>query len=155
MLTYPTKYMLSSGTGTAEQKLVAFDNALISANIANYNLLKVSSILPIGCTRAERIDKKLGSALLVAYASISSNKIGQTLSSAVAVGIPENESDVGVIMEFSDYCDAKTAEATVIHMVEEAMRNHHIPCKEILSTSEEATVTDSRYVSSVSALAMW
>jgi len=155
MLTYPKKFMLCSGTGVADQRLVAFDNALISANIANYNLLKVSSILPIGCVRTDKLDKKLGSALLVAYASISSNELGRTLSSAVAAGIPDNESDVGVIMEFSDYCDAKTAEATVINMVKEAMKNHNIPCKDIISTAEEATVTDSRYVSLISALAMW
>ena len=155
MLTYPKNYMLCSGRGVADQKLVAFDNALISANIANYNLLKVSSILPIGCTPAEKIDKKLGSALLVAYASISSNQLGQTISAAVAVGIPDREGDVGVIMEFSDNCDAKTAETAVIDMVKESMKNHHISCKEVVSTSVEATVTDNQYVSLISALAMW
>ena len=46
VLEYPTEYRLSSGTGTSPHELVAFDNALLSAGISNYNLLKVSSILP-------------------------------------------------------------------------------------------------------------
>jgi arginine decarboxylase len=135
--------------------LVAFDNALVDAGVANYNLLKVSSILPIGCVRVEKVDKKPGSGLLTAYSSISSNEKGQIISSAVAVGLPENNSDVGVIMEFSDFCSAKETEEIVRKMVVEAMQKHNIPCKEVASSSAEIISVDGEYVTAVSALAMW
>ena len=155
MLSYPTKYIITSGIGKAAQKLVSFDNALLSAGIANYNLLKVSSILPIGCTKVQALDKKLGSALLTAYGSISSNKKGETISSAVAVGIPENDSHVGVIMEFSGYCSSAEAEETVRKMVTESMQNHNIPCNKIEVSSAEVIVDSNDYVTVISALSMW
>lgn len=152
---YPEKYVVSSGIGKSFYKLVSFDNALIDAGIANYNLLKVSSILPIGCVRVEKVDEKAGSGLMTAYSTISSNIKGQRISSAVAVGIPENDSDVGVIMEFSEYCSSKEAEETVVKMVIEAMKNHNITCKEVVSSATEAVVVDEEYVTVISALAMW
>lgn len=39
---------LSSGTGKAHTKLAAFDAALNEAGVANYNLIRLSSIIPPG-----------------------------------------------------------------------------------------------------------
>lgn len=155
MLQYPKNYMLSSGSASASRKLVAFDAALINAGISNYNLLRVSSILPIGCTRKNSVEKKEGSALLTAYSSISSNTLGETVASAVGVGIPADPERVGVIMEYSGVCDAKEAVQTVSEMVETAMQNHGIPCKEIQTSSISATVTGDEYVYVISSVAMW
>lgn len=155
MMTYPTRFALCSGNGKAIHKLVSFDNALIGAGISNYNLLKVSSILPIACKRVDKVDKRLGSALLCAYGAISSNELGKTIASAVGVGIPQNCEDVGVIMEFSGYCDASEAERIVREMTLEAMKNHKIECKEVLCSSAEAFVCDENYQTVISALAMW
>lgn len=155
MMTYPTRFVLCSGRGKSIHKLVSFDNALIEAGISNYNLLRVSSILPIGCERVDRVDKRLGSALLCAYGAISSNEIGKTIASAVAVGVPENSECVGVIMEFSGYCDANEADRIVREMTVEAMKNHDIACKEVLSSSIDAYVADENYQTVISALAMW
>ena len=146
---------LTSGTGSSDYKLVAFDNALISAGISNYNLLKVSSILPKGCREGQQIGPIEGSALLVAYASIASNIPGDLIASSVAVGIPEKSDQVGVIMECSGHYNAETAEKTAREMVRIAMENHGIPCKEIKSSSAEATVSDDGFSSVISALAMW
>ncbi|MBO5785997.1 MAG: arginine decarboxylase, pyruvoyl-dependent [Clostridia bacterium] len=155
MLQYPKEYVMTSGSGVASQKLVAFDKALVDAGISNYNLLKVSSILPIGCERKSKVDKKQGSALLTAYATITSDEIGTTISTAVAVGIPERESDVGVIMEFSGKCSADEAVATVKQMVIEAMHNHNIPCATVDVTFAEGTVQGEGYLTLISALSMW
>ena len=154
MMPYPKYYKISSGTASATQRLVSFDAALIEAGISNYNLLRVSSILPIGCIPKDEIDKKEGSALLVAYGSISSNVPGQRIASAVGVGIPKDKTQVGVIMECAAEGNAKTAEDTVREMVEQAMKNHGIPCEEIQTSSAEATVVDG-YATVISALAMW
>lgn len=49
---------LSSGTGTGPTKLSAFDAALHSAGVSNYNLLLLSSVIPPG-SKIEASDKKL------------------------------------------------------------------------------------------------
>ena len=155
MLHYPKNFQISSGAAVAKQELVAFDKALIDAGISNYNLLRVSSILPIGCVQADRIDKLEGSALLVAYGSYSSNTAGEIIASAVGIGIPEDENRVGVIMEFAGVCDASAAEETVREMVSDAMKNHAIKCKNILTSSTEATVPEGEYASVISSVALW
>ena len=154
MLNYPKCYRLSSGTASDAYQMVSFDSALIDAGISNYNLLRVSSILPIGCIQNDHIDVKEGSALLVAYGTISSNVPGQRIASAVGVGIPEDESMVGVIMEYADVGTAEIAEDAVRNMVSRAMKNHDIPCKDILVSSAETIVTDD-YATVVSAVALW
>lgn len=42
------KIQLATGTGTGPTKLAAFDAALAEAGVANYNLIKLSSIIPSG-----------------------------------------------------------------------------------------------------------
>ena len=42
------KIQLSSGTGKAHTKLAAFDAALNEAGVANYNLIRLSSVIPPG-----------------------------------------------------------------------------------------------------------
>lgn len=42
------KIQVSSGTGKAHTKLAAFDAALHEAGVANYNLIRLSSIIPPG-----------------------------------------------------------------------------------------------------------
>ena len=157
MIEYPTQYLLSSGSGEAPFALVAFDQALISAGLANYNLLKVSSILPAECMEVERLELPdgEGSALLVAYGSISSDTPGDLIASAVAVGIPKEINRVGVIMEVSGHFDAKKADEQARKMVELAMKNHGIPLKEIKSSYTEKRVEGGKHACVISALAMW
>ena len=155
MLSYPKKFKISSGAATAEQELVAFDKALIDAGISNYNLLRVSSILPIGCHLTDTLDKLEGSALLVAYGSISSDVPGETIASAVGVGVPKDKKRVGVIMEFAGVTEAKNADEIVRKMVSDAMKNHGIDCEEILSSSVEKTVIAGEYASVISSVVLW
>ena len=155
MLPYPRKFRISSGAGAASHELVAFDSALIAAGISNYNLLRVSSILPIGCCQEDAVDKKEGSALLVAYGSTGTNVSGETVASAVGIGIPQDDTQVGVIMEYAGVCTAGIAAEQVEAMVAAAMKNHGIPCKEILTSSIESTSHDGEYVSVISAVALW
>ena len=50
---YPKHFYIASGVGRDMYELVSFDNALINAGLSNYNLLRVSSILPTGCKQKE------------------------------------------------------------------------------------------------------
>lgn len=42
------KIRVSTGTGTGPTKLAAFDAALMQSGIANYNLIRLSSVIPPG-----------------------------------------------------------------------------------------------------------
>lgn len=155
MLDYPKHFYISSGVGKASSELVAFDNALIDAGISNYNLLRVSSILPIGCIRESAVLAKEGSLIPTAFGTKTSDIPGNVIASAIAVGIPRDEKRVGVIMEYSGNCTAAEAEDRVRGMAAEAMNNHTIECLEILSSSIEAIVDGDGYTAVISSVAMW
>lgn len=153
---YPNNYMISSGIGKDQNyKLVAFDSALRNAKLANYNLLRVSSILPSNCTKEDIVKVKEGSPLLVAYGTYTSNKKNTTIASAVSIGIPKDKNSVGVIMEYSGECRAEEAESIVCEMARRAMMNHKIEVDEIVSSSIEGVVEGEEFVSVISAVAMW
>lgn len=95
------KYIIRTGIGISDRYLPSFDKALIQAGVGNYNLVRLSSILPAGCEEVEAIDLPEGSLLPTAYSTISSNTVGDTIVSTIGVGIPKDSTKVGVIMEFS------------------------------------------------------
>ena len=155
MLPYPKKFKISSGAAVSKRELLSFDKALIDEGIDNYNLLRVSSILPVGCVQADTVDKQEGSALLVAYGAYSSNVCGETIASAVGIGVPNDPDQVGVIMEYAGINNAAEAEQIVREMVTDAMENHKIECADILVSSVEKTITTDEYVSVISAVSLW
>ena len=146
-------YYITSGLGTSEYRLVAFDNALLSAGISNYNLVRVSSILPADCKRRQSVDVPFASPLYTAYATISSDKQGEHIATAIAVGIPKCSTDIGVIME-ADGETADNTEEQARNMVIEAMRNHRIELDHIESSATEGVVKEG-YLSLISAISMW
>ena len=119
------RYCLSAGKGVSKKHLPSFDKALVSAKVGNYNLVRLSSILPAECEEVS-IDNikdyiQEGSLLPVAYSTISSNTVGETIISSIGIGIPKNKANVGVIMEFS--CVDKSEQETICilkSMIEEA-----------------------------------
>ena len=149
------KYCLLSSTGIGRTKLTSFDNALLNSNIANYNLVKVSSILPARAKRAELVDIEEGSILHTAYASLTTSKDNERIAATVAVGIPEDPQKVGVIMEYSDYCSKELAEERIRAMVKEAMDSRGYSISKILCASADAVGNVSEFVTVFAALAMW
>lgn len=119
------RYCLSSGVGKSTKRLPSFDKALYYANVGNYNLVRLSSILPAKCKKVSvrNIQKyiKEGSLLPVAYSTISSDVIGDTLFSGIMVGIPVDKNKVGVIMEYSALnISVEKGLKTLTEMVKEA-----------------------------------
>ena len=158
---YPQKYYIGSGIGQSTYRLVAFDEALRNCGnrpggIGNFNLLKVSSILPKHAIGVDDIDIPQGSPLLTAYGSITSNTPGDRIASAVGVAIPENPNNIGVIMEFSGHCSEAEARETIFKMCHEAMSNRSMSYKEILISANEAIVENNEtYVALISAICFW
>ena len=102
------EYSISKGVGVSNIGLPSFDKALINANVGNYNLVRLSSILPSECfgnkVAPEEIKNhiKEGSLLPTAYSTITSDTAGDHIVSSIGVGIPKDKNNVGIIMEYSD-----------------------------------------------------
>lgn len=150
-------YLISSSIGTGDTRLTSFDCALLKTGVANYNLVRVSSILPAHMTQKEATDIPEGSPLFTAYATITSDDRSSVVSAAVAIGIPEDDDCVGVIMEYSDYCSKAEAVNIVEKMVQEAMNNRGYTIKEIKSAcaSTETSCFEGSYTTAFACIAMW
>ena len=140
MVNTPNIYCLVKGAAEARMKLNAFDKALLNAGVGDTNLVRMSSILPPGARQVDSVDLPPGSLVPLAYASIESDKPGEVISSAIAVGIPENEEEPGVIMEFEDHNALDHVEATVKQMVTDAFEYRNRRLKEIKAIGIEHTV---------------
>ena len=82
-MTYcPQHFTIVSGVGKSKFALVAFDNALRDAGIGDYNIVKVSSILPANCEYSENISPMNGSIIYAAYSTITVEQ-GETVSTDV------------------------------------------------------------------------
>jgi arginine decarboxylase len=134
MIITPKNFFLTAGSGKGKYPLIAFDNALRDAKISDYNLLKVSSILPKGAKERKFLKIKKGSIIFIAYSYLIEEE--GVISSACAVAIPGRKNDIGVIMEFSGKVEEKIAIEKVCEMAEIAMKERGILIKKIISKSK-------------------
>ncbi|HHV72091.1 MAG TPA: arginine decarboxylase, pyruvoyl-dependent [Clostridia bacterium] len=99
----PNKVFLTKGVGRHREKLESFEAALRNAGIAQYNLVRVSSILPPNC---EIIDPELGKTLLkpgeitfCVLSDLSSNEANRLLSASIGLAIPADPQAYGYLSE--------------------------------------------------------
>jgi len=140
MIPTPKKFKLVAGSGEGTTMLNAFDHALLAAGAGNLNLLKVSSILPPRAEYDPGLQIPPGSLVPTAFGTISSQKPGETIASAVAIGIPESDDSFGVIMEHSDTCSQEKIEEYIKNMVIEGFKTRKIALKEIKVRTTEHKV---------------
>ncbi len=81
----PTKAFLTKGVGQHKEKLTSFEMALRDAHLANFNLVRVSSIFPPHC---ELVDREEGMSMLAA---------------SIGVAMPADPSHHGYISEHHSY----------------------------------------------------
>ena len=150
-------YTMGSGGGIAKKELNAIDRALLISGAANYNLIKISSILPPNAKYASKISYDEGSLLPVAIAQKICEPTEEkvTIAAAIAVGIPEDKDTAGVIMEWSGVAIEELARENVISMVETAMRDRGISkySIEVSSVEKESSGTD--YVCAIAYVALF
>lgn len=149
----PNRYALVAGGGDAETGLNAFDRALQVAEGGQYNLVKVTSILPPAALAADHSHLPAGAIVFAAIGSETSNKPGLTISASVAVGIPKDPSLAGVIMEGHFHCSAAEAEARVRKMAEEALTDRNYEILRIESIAVDHLVEQAGSV--VAAVLLW
>ena len=142
MVPTPNIYCLVSGAAEGNTRLNAFDNALLEAGVGDTNLMRMSSICPPGAQQVSRdkIELPKGGLIPLAYATIDSQTPQMWIASAIAVGIPEDPTEPGVIMEFEDHTRLEYVENIVEQMVVDAFEYRNRKLKEIKKVGVEHQV---------------
>ena len=142
MVKTPNMYCLVKGASEGRTRLNAFDKALLEAGVGDTNLMRMSSILPPAAEQIQVSDLVLpkGGLIPLAYAAIDSTTPGGMISAAIAVGIPEDDNEPGVIMEFEDHAPLKTVEDIVHQMVVDGFEYRNRKLKVIKSIGIEHNV---------------
>lgn len=139
MVATPNIYKLVKGAGEGNMPLNAFDLALLNAGVGDTNLVRMSSIVPPGAEEVGDIVLPKGGLIPIAYATLSSSTPGEVLSAAIAIGIPEDPTEPGVIMEFEDFRPLSYVEATVRQMVIDGFEYRNRKLKSVKSLGVEHT----------------
>jgi arginine decarboxylase len=99
----PAKAFLTKGVGRHKEKLTSFELALREAHIAQYNLVRVSSIFPPNCQLMswEQGLKSLmpGQVVFAVIAEASTNEPSRLAASALGLAIPADPNHHGYISE--------------------------------------------------------
>lgn len=140
MVQTPTKYFFAKGASEGMTKLNSFDEALLKSGVGDTNLVRMSSIVPPSCQEIEPVKLPGGALIPIAYASITSDKPGDTISASVAIGIPKDDTLPGLIMEFSAAKDPEFVEQRTREMVIEGFRYRNRELKEVKSIVVSKTV---------------
>ena len=151
----PKNFYICSGYGVSDTILNSFDNALQECGIGDYNHITVSSVLPPMCIQRECVNLPRGSLLYSAYSKITSNVVGTTLSAAIAIGIPTDINEIGVIMEFSGLVSKEDAECSVRKMTLLAMQNRMIEVKQIIVKAMSLCVKNEKHHTAIAFVSMW
>lgn len=134
----PTKITLVKGTGEGDTFLTAFDKALLEAGIGDFNLIKVSSIVPPIARFTELPDIPKGALVPTVYSKIESAIPGEIISACVGAGV--SEEGLGLLYEFSHQGTAEAAEEIVYNMIKEGMAMRGLKLKEVKIVSAEHKV---------------
>lgn len=103
----PKSAFTTKGVGKHKEKLTSFEMALRDAKIAEYNLVKVSSIFPPNCKlipRAQGLKQLSPGQIVYVVMSENSNCEPHRLSAAtVGLAIPKNPEYYGYLSEHHSY----------------------------------------------------
>ena len=106
-LLVPNTAFLTKGVGKHKEKLTSFEMALRDAKIAEYNLVKVSSIFPPNCVLVSR-EKGLGylnfgQILYVVLSENATNEPGRQIAASSGIAIPKISEQLGYISEHHSF----------------------------------------------------
>jgi arginine decarboxylase len=135
----PETLFLVSGAAEGGSSLNAFDNALLAARIGDLNLIRVTSIAPPGVRIIEPYRIPPGSLVPVVYSSRISHEAGESITCAIAVGLPKDGGS-GLVMEYSGIGDAKLAAVMARGMVREGFARRRRELGEVIVVTAEHKV---------------
>jgi arginine decarboxylase len=103
----PQKLFLTKGVGRHREKLSSFELALRNAGIAEFNLVKVSSIIPPHCQLISR-NVGLGSLnpgqiIFCVLSQNATNEPHRLLAASIGVALPKNRDNYGYLSEHHSF----------------------------------------------------
>lgn len=103
----PNYMFFTKGVGRHREKLASFEEALRSAGIAPYNLVRVSSILPPNCkiiTKEQGLKKlSYGQILFCVISDNATNESNRLFAASVGLAIPTDRQRYGYISEHHSF----------------------------------------------------
>jgi len=103
----PQRAFLTKGVGRHREKLTSFEMALRNAAIADYNIVRVSSIFPPGCrliTRAEGLGRLTpGQIVYVVLSENATNEPHRLIAASIGVAIPKDPANFGYLSEHHSF----------------------------------------------------
>jgi len=103
----PKAVFFVTGIGYHKSKLGSFEQSLRNANIAIYNLVKVSSILPPYCLEIPKEDGlaqlRPGQILYTVLSRASSNEYNRLISVSIGVAKPADTRTYGYLSEYHEF----------------------------------------------------
>jgi arginine decarboxylase len=102
---------LSSSQGTGPTRLAAFDAALMAAGVAGFNLVPLSSVVPMGATvevvrPADQLQGRHGDLLYCVYAASYATTPGAHAWAGMAWGLRTDDSGAGLFVEHTGPTEA-------------------------------------------------
>jgi len=103
----PQKLFLTKGVGRHREKLSSFEMALRDAGIAQFNLVRVSSIYPPGCklVKPEEGLKELnaGQVVHVVISEAATNEPSRLMAASVGIAVPKDKDQFGYLSEHHSF----------------------------------------------------
>jgi len=103
----PTRLFFTRGVGIHREKLASFEMALRACHIAQFNLVRVSSIYPPGCkivtSKVALKHLKPGQVVHVVMAEAATNEPRRLMASSIGVAIPRDPEQFGYLSEFHGF----------------------------------------------------
>ncbi|MDH5461358.1 MAG: pyruvoyl-dependent arginine decarboxylase [Candidatus Bathyarchaeota archaeon] len=147
----PREFFTTSGKAISPvSKLNAFDRALKNAGIAQCNLVQVSSILPLGCKKAELKEMPAGSIIYTVMA-----RMDGTEGMAIGAGIAwawEKTGKYGLVVEAHGQMDRKSLKTTLEWKMSEMAKIRGIEISNLNYQTEVLTVPLKNYGCALAAL---
>jgi arginine decarboxylase len=113
---------ITKGTGTGDTKIAAFDAALFDAGIANYNLIRLSSIIPpnsrIELKKYVTPPDEFGHRLYIVYASEIQVEAGKEAWAGVGWTLADDGNGKGLFTEHEGH-----SEQEVTNLISETLTN--------------------------------
>lgn len=167
----PRKLFLTRGVGIHKEKLTSFEMALREAGIAQFNLVRVSSIFPPGCKIIAREEglKLLqpGEIVFAVIAEMSSNEPGRRIASSIGVARPADPDKYGYLSEHhsfgqteqeaGDYSEdlAATMLATTLGIPFDAEKDYNERKEQYMMGGEIVDTTSITIATSAASGGMW
>ncbi len=99
----PNRVFLTKGVGRHREKLQSFEMALRNARIAQFNLVRVSSIFPPGCqviNRAEGVMRlNPGQVIYCVLSDCATNEPHRLIAASIGLSTPKNKESHGYLSE--------------------------------------------------------